>query len=54
MATEVLAVPEERLREVIEVIRAGLRAKRADKAISRETRTQLAKWCDDEEEYLDQ
>jgi len=50
MAKEILAVPEERLLEVIAVIRAGL----AVSAVSDETVVQLAKWCDEEEAYMRQ
>jgi mannose/cellobiose epimerase-like protein (N-acyl-D-glucosamine 2-epimerase family) len=49
--TEALYVPEEHLREVIEIIRTGLKAK---KKVSREVKKQLTKWCNEEEEYLDQ
>jgi hypothetical protein len=49
MATELLNVPEEHLRAVIAVIRAGL--EHTD--VSAEVRTQLSKWCSDEEQYLD-
>lgn len=50
MAKEVLAVPEEKLGEVIRVIRAGLKAKPL--RISRETIRVLKGWCDEEEDYL--
>jgi len=50
MASEILAVPEEHLREVIAVIRTGLKASRG---ISRDTRMHLKEWCLDEEEYMD-
>jgi len=53
MAKEILAIPEERLEEVINVIRAGLVVYKGTKAISKETRKQLLKWCDEEQEYLD-
>lgn len=49
MASEVLAVPEENLAEVILVIRTGLKNA---KFISKDTRRQLKKWCDEEEAYL--
>lgn len=52
MASETLSVPEDHLAEVIKVIREGLKATANDKSISMETREQLAKWCDEEEEYL--
>jgi hypothetical protein len=48
MAKEVLYVPEESLEEVIRVLRAGLKVE----TVSEETREQLTKWCDEEEEYL--
>jgi len=48
MATEILAVPEENLSEVIAVIRAGL--KTVD--VSSETRKQLVRWCAKELVYL--
>jgi len=50
MATEVLAVPEEHLDEVIEVLRAGLDV--LGKKVSRETRQRLEEWCSEEEDYL--
>ena len=52
MAKEILAVPEDHLAEVIAVIRAGLKATETDGSVSDVTREQLAKWCDEEEEYL--
>lgn len=55
MAKEILAIPEERLAEVIKVIRAGLEFVDSGEylpQISDETREQLEKWCDSEEEYL--
>lgn len=53
MASEILSVPEESLREVIAVIRAGLRATKDCVDVSKDTRKQLKKWCDEEEEYLE-
>jgi hypothetical protein len=50
MATEVLSVPEEKLGEVIRVIRAGLHAK--PPRVSAETAKRLRTWCSEEEEYL--
>jgi len=41
MASEVLAVPEEHLAEVIEIIRAGLK----DRDVSPEVREALEEWC---------
>lgn len=49
MAKEVLAVPEESLKEVIAVIRSGLHH---NKWVSQDTRDNLSNWCDREEEYL--
>lgn len=49
MAKEILVVPEEHLREVIAVIRAGLKHCRTTHVVS----AQLNKWCRDEERYLD-
>jgi hypothetical protein len=49
MATEVLNVPEDKLEEVIKVIRAGLRTTK----VSKETKKALTTWCDEEEEYLE-
>ena len=57
MAKEILVVPEEKLSEVIAVIRAGLEY--VDDGygdisiISDETREQLEKWCKEELEYLE-
>lgn len=48
MASEILAVPEERLAEVVAVIRAGLKAA----TVSPETDRNLTKWCNEEEAYL--
>ena len=48
MASELLNVPEDKLAEVIRVIRAGLKSER----VSSETRTKLSRWCDEEERYL--
>ena len=48
MAKEILAIAEEDLPEVIAVIRAGL----SQVEVSEDVRSQLIKWCDDEEEYL--
>lgn len=52
MAKEILAVPEGSLLEVIKVIRTGLKSLKNDRAISKETREQLTKWCDEEEAYI--
>lgn len=50
MAKEILAVPEEYLQEVINVIRAGLKVTK----VSSSTKHNLKKWCDEEEEYLNE
>jgi hypothetical protein len=50
MASEVLAVPEEHLEDVIHVIRRGLASTK--KSIHKDVLKQLTKWCDEEEEYL--
>ncbi len=50
MASEVLAIPEDHLLEVIRVIRAGLEA--LGKDVTKETQQQLKKWCDEEEAYM--
>lgn len=51
MSTEILAVPEDHLEEVIEIIRTGLKWKTI---ITPEVRENLEKWCKEEEEYLDE
>jgi hypothetical protein len=48
MSKEVLYVPEDHLLEVIQVIRAGLKTEQ----VSPETREQLTRWCDEEEQYI--
>lgn len=50
MSSEILAVPEENLREVIAVIREGLKSVK----VSRDTKYNLTNWCNEEEEYLDE
>lgn len=52
MASEVLRVPESRLLEVIEVIRAGLLATKDSEKVSDDTRQHLTDWCDLEEAYI--
>lgn len=47
--SEILAIPEDYLVEVIRVTRAGLRA---SKKVSADTRRNLTKWCNEEAEYL--
>ena len=52
MAKEILAIPEEKIPEVIAVIRQGLKNPqllRFTKNVSDETIGQLTKWCDDSE-----
>lgn len=49
MASEIMAVPEEILDEVIQVIRIGLA--RAD--VSERTKDMLREWCEAEQDYLD-
>lgn len=51
MAKEILAIPEQRLGEVIRVIRAGLATKNLKK-VSQDTRKGLKGWCDDHAKYL--
>jgi len=51
MTTEILTVPEEKLEEVINVIRTGLN--KSPVRISRETREALTKWCSEMQEYVD-
>jgi hypothetical protein len=51
MASEVLAVPEDNLLEVIAIIRAGLKA---TKKVTPDVRYNLKKWCDEEEAYMTQ
>lgn len=48
MAKEVLAIPEEHLKEVIQVIRVGLQHVR----VAPEVLDQLTIWCMESEEYL--
>lgn len=57
MASEILAVPDERIREVIAVIGAGLRVVLGDRSlypVTDDTLWLLRNWCDEEEEYLKQ
>jgi len=49
MAREILSIPEEKLSEVIAVIRQGLKHLTD---VSDETRKQLTEWCNKEEDYL--
>lgn len=48
MATEPLNIPEKHLKDVIHIIRTGLREIRAPFEVSES----LRKWCDEEAEYL--
>ena len=48
MVSEILAVPEDNLQEVINVIREGLK----NCKVSKDTKEHLEKWCKEEEEYL--
>lgn len=47
MASEILAVPEERVLEVIKVLRAGLH----QVEVSEDTRNGIESWCEEYEEY---
>lgn len=49
MSKVLLGIPEDYAGEVIKIIRAGLRS---DEEVSDTTREQLAKWCDDTQEYI--
>jgi hypothetical protein len=49
MTTEVLAIPEEHLLEVIAIIRAGIKAK---PKTTPTVKKQLTKWCNTEEQYV--
>jgi hypothetical protein len=49
MATEILAVPEEDLREVIAILREGMLSHPTSDHIGE----YLNEWCDSEEAYLD-
>lgn len=54
MATEILAIPESTLYEVIEVIRRGLAAPTPmpySISISKETKDYLQEWCKEYKEY---
>lgn len=50
MASEILAIPEEKLKETIAVIRAGLKQVK----VSKSTKVGLLAWCKEEEEYLEE
>jgi hypothetical protein len=49
MASETLSVPEEHLEDVIKVLREGLKHVK----VKREVATQLKRWCDEEQHYLE-
>ena len=51
VASEILAVPEEHLEDVIHVIRRGLQSTK--KALDKAVVEQLTKWCDEKEAYLE-
>lgn len=53
MAPERISFPEEKIPEVIAVIRAGLRSGTLTVEVSDETRDQLEKQCKELEEYMD-
>jgi hypothetical protein len=54
MANEILAVPEENLKETIRVIRIGLSViMESGNPVSTDTEEGLLGWCRDEEEYLE-
>jgi hypothetical protein len=50
MASEILSVPEENLEDVIKVLREGLKHVK----VKHEVATQLERWCDKEQHYLEQ
>jgi hypothetical protein len=49
MASEILAVPEENLREFIKIVRTGLKH---TKRVTKDVRDALESWCDEEEAYI--
>jgi hypothetical protein len=49
MASEILAIPEENLEEVIRIIRTGIKN---SNNVSTDVRYNLEKWCKKEEKYL--
>ena len=51
MTKEILAIPEQHLQEVIDIIRAGIFSIGV-LAVSQEVKDALFQWCDEEEEYL--
>jgi len=53
MAKEVLYIPEEKLKELVLIIRAGVfYCKHYNIRFSDDTLSYLKEWCDNEEEYL--
>lgn len=50
MGSEIFAVPEERVLEVIKVLRAGLH----QVEVSEDTRDGIESWCEEYEEYYAQ
>lgn len=51
MASEILAIPEEQLQEVITVIRNGLTI---TSNLNEKTIIRLTEWCDGEEKFLNE
>jgi hypothetical protein len=54
MAIEVLPVSEGMLQEVIEIITQGISYTRDRTDIRQEVRDYLKRWCDEEQEYLEE
>lgn len=56
MAKEILSIPEEKLNEVIHIIKLGIKAyqnsNHSKSPKPSETIEMLQKWCDEEKEYL--
>ena len=52
MASEILSVPEERILEVVKVLRSGIST--CQDSVSEDTLIHLMKWCNDMEEYMQQ
>lgn len=51
MATDILCIPEQHLREVIRIVRAGIGVV-IHPPLTKEVVEVLTKWCEEEEEYL--
>lgn len=51
MASEMLAVPEEELKKMIVILRAGIAASKSTRGYGHICR-RLESWCKEEEEYL--